>query len=243
MKTKTVLVTGGASGIGRASSITFAREGASVFIVDVDADGAAAVVSNIESFGGTVSFHRANVTVEAEVADAVKSCILKYGSLDFAHNNAGIVTSTTTVSCTEDVWDRVIDTNLKGYWLCMKHELIQMQKQGHGSVVNTASIAGLIGRAGDMPYNVSKHGIIGLTKTAALENAGMNIRVNCVCPGAIETPWVKKVTKKLNEFQPMMRIGQPKEVADAVVWLCSDKSSFVTGHCLVVDGGRIAGEW
>ena len=243
MKNKTALVTGGASGIGRASSVAFAREGAAVFIVDVDEAGAASVVAEIESFGGVASYYIADVTRENDVSDAVKACVLKYGSLDFAHNNAGIAISTTTVGCTEDVWDKVIDTNLKGYWLCMKHELIQMQKQGHGSIVNTSSIGGLIGRAGDMPYNVSKHGIIGLTKTAALENADKNIRVNCVCPGAIQTPWVKKVTKKLNEFHPMNRIGQPEEVADAVIWLCSDKSSFVTGHALTVDGGRIAGEW
>ena len=125
----------------------------------------------------------------------------------------------------------------------MKHELIQMRKQGYGNIVNTSSISGLIGRAGDMPYNVSKHGIVGLTKTAALENADMNIRINCVCPGAIQTPWIKRMTKGLNKLQPMHRIGQPEEVANAVVWLCSDNSSFVTGHCLVVDGGRIAGEW
>ena len=125
----------------------------------------------------------------------------------------------------------------------MKHEIMQMQKQGHGNIVNTSSISGLIGRAGDMPYNVSKHGIIGLTKTAALENADKNIRINAVCPGAIQTPWVKRVTKGLNELHPMNRIGQPEEVANAVMWLCSDESSFVTGHSLVIDGGRIAGEW
>ena len=137
-----------------------------------------------------------------------------------------------------------MNTNLKGYWLCMKHEILQMQKQGHENIVNTSSISGLIGRAGDMPYNVSKFGIIGLTKTAALENADKNIRINCVCPGAIQTrEWNDRVIKKLGSLHPMNRIGQPEEVANAVLWLCSDASSFVTGHSMVIDGGRIAGEW
>jgi NAD(P)-dependent dehydrogenase (short-subunit alcohol dehydrogenase family) len=125
----------------------------------------------------------------------------------------------------------------------MKHELIFMQKQGHGNIVNTSLISGLIARAEDMPYNVSKFGIVGLTKTAALENADKNIRINCICPGAVQTPWVKRVTKGLNELQPMGRIAQPEEIAQAVLWLCSDNSSFMTGHALVLDGGRIAGEW
>lgn len=126
----------------------------------------------------------------------------------------------------------------------MKHELLQMQKQGYGNIVNTSSISGLIGRAGDMPYNVSKFGIIGLTKTAALENADKNIRINCVCPGAIQTQdWNNRILKKLGGLHPMNRIGQPEEVANAVMWLCSNDSSFITGHSLVIDGGRIAGEW
>jgi NAD(P)-dependent dehydrogenase (short-subunit alcohol dehydrogenase family) len=202
-----------------------------------------AVADEIATHGGKAVTHKADVTKEQEVSDAIARCVELFGTIDYAHNNAGIVISTTTVACTEEVWQKVIDTNLKGYWLCMKHEILQMQKQGCGNIVNTSSISGLIGRAGDMPYNVSKHGIIGLTKTAALENADKNIRINCVCPGAIQTPWVKRVTKGLNDLHPMKRIGQPEEVANAVVWLCSDESSFITGHSLVIDGGRIAGEW
>jgi NAD(P)-dependent dehydrogenase (short-subunit alcohol dehydrogenase family) len=186
--------------------------------------------------------HKTDVTKENEVIEAIVRCVELFGIVDYAHNNAGIVISATTAACTEAIWQKVMDTNLKGYWLCMKHEILQMQKQRHGNIVNTSSISGLIGRAGDMPYNVSKHGIIGLTKTAALENADKNIRINAVCPGAIQTAWVKRVTKGLNELHPMNRIGQPEEVANAVVWLCSDESSFVTGHSLVIDGGRIAGE-
>ena len=243
MKNKTAFVTGGASGIGRASTIAFAKAGANVFILDIDIAGADAVACEITAFGGKAVAHKADVTKEHEVSEAIARCIELLGAIDYAHNNAGIVISTTTAACTEDIWQKVIDTNLKGYWLCMKHEILQMQKQGHGNIVNTSSISGLIGRAGDMPYNVSKHGIIGLTKTAALENADKNIRINCVCPGTIQTPWVKRVTKGLNELHPMNRIGQPEEVANAVLWLCSDESSFVTGHSLVIDGGRIAGEW
>ena len=240
---KTALITGGASGIGRASAIAFSQRGANVFILDIDESGGESVAAEIISRGGTAKFYQADVSKETEVFSAVEACVRRFGSIDYAHNNAGIVISTTTAACTEDIWHKVIDTNLKGYWLCMKHEILLMQQQGHGCIVNTSSISGLIGRAGDMPYNVSKHGIIGLTKTAALENADKNIRINCVCPGAIQTPWVKRVNKKLNELHPMKRIGQPEEVAGAVVWLCSDESSFVTGQTLVIDGGRIAGEW
>jgi len=240
---KTALVTGGASGIGRASALAFARAGAKVFIIDIDETGASAVVDEITNLGGTAAFCRADVTKEKEVAAAIDACVSRFGALDYAHNNAGIAISASTVDCTEEIWQKVIDTNLKGYWLCMKYELLQMRRRGFGSIVNTSSISGLIGRAGDMPYNVSKHGIIGLTKTAALENAALGIRVNAVCPGAIQTPWVRRVTKGLNELHPMNRIGQPEEVANAVVWLCGDGASFITGHSLVIDGGRIAGEW
>jgi NAD(P)-dependent dehydrogenase (short-subunit alcohol dehydrogenase family) len=241
---KTVLITGGASGIGRASAIAFAKAGANVFILDIDADGMNVVVDDVSALGGKAVAHKADVTKEHEVSEAIARCVELLGSLDYAHNNAAVIISKSTVNCTEEIWDKTMNTNLKGYWLCMKHEILQMQKQGHGNIVNTSSISGMIGRAGDMPYNVSKFGIIGLTKTAALENADKNIRINCVCPGAIQTQdWNDRVLKKLGSLHPMNRIGQPEEVANAVMWLCSDESSFVTGHSLVIDGGRIAGEW
>ena len=240
---KTVFITGGASGIGQSSALAFAKAGAKVFIIDIDETGGTSVVEKINSSGGVGAFHKADVSRENEVIDAINICIKKFHSIDYAHNNAGIVICATTATCTEEIWQKVIDTNLKGYWLCMKYEIRQMLKQGHGNIVNTSSISGLIGRSGDMPYNVSKHGIIGLTKTAALETAERNIRINCVCPGAIQTSWINKVTDKLNAMHPMNRIGQPEEVANAVLWLCSDASSFITGHSLVIDGGRIAGEW
>jgi NAD(P)-dependent dehydrogenase (short-subunit alcohol dehydrogenase family) len=190
-----------------------------IFIVDIDETGGDSVVKEIVYSGGTASFHKADVSKEKEVVDA---CAKEFHSIDFAYNNAGIIICATTATCTEEIW--------------------QMLRQGHGNIVNTSSISGLIGRSGDMPYNVSKHGIIGLTKTAALETAKRNIRINCVCPGAIQTSWVKKVTDKLNAMQPMNRIGQPEKVANAVLWFCSDASSFITGYSLVIGGGQIAGE-
>lgn len=241
---KTVLITGGASGIGRASSVAFAKAGANVFILDIDMSGMNTIVEEIAAFGGKSIAHKADVSREHEVEEAITRCVELFGSVDCAHNNAAVIISRSTVNCTEDIWDKTMNTNLKGYWLCMKHEILQMQKQGYGNIVNTSSISGLIGRAGDMPYNVSKFGIIGLTKTAALENAKKNIRINCVCPGAIQTrDWNDRIIKKLSGLHPMNRIGQPEEVANSVMWLCSDESSFITGHCLVIDGGRIAGEW
>ena len=244
MQNKTVLITGGASGIGKASAIAFAKAGANVFIIDIDVDSMNAVADEITAFGGNAVAHKADVSKEHEVSDAVARCVELFDSIEYAHNNAAVIISKSTVNCTEDIWNATMNTNLKGYWLCMKHEILQMQKQGHGNIVNTSSISGLIGRAGDMPYNVSKFGIIGLTKTAALENADKNIRINCVCPGAIQTrEWNDCVLKKLGGLHPMNRIGQPEEVANAVMWLCSDNSSFITGHSLVIDGGRIAGEW
>jgi NAD(P)-dependent dehydrogenase (short-subunit alcohol dehydrogenase family) len=240
---KTVLITGSASGIGLATAKLFAQNGYNIFMTDIDTEKNTLAADEIKNSGGSAYAFTADVRLENEVSAAVGKCVEVFGSLDCAFNNAGIVISKNTVSCTEEIWDKIIDTNLKGYWLCMKHELIQMQKQGHGNIVNTSSISGLIARAGDMPYNVSKFGIVGLTKTAALENADKNIRINCICPGAVQTPWVKRVTKGLNELQPMGRIAQPEEIAQAVLWLCSDNSSFMTGHALVLDGGRIAGEW
>jgi len=168
-----------------------------------------------------------------------------YGRLDCAFNNAGIEETSLlpTAESTEENWDRVIGTNLKGVWLCMKYELAQMVKQGSGAIVNTASVGGLVGFEGIGAYVASKHGVIGLTKTAALEYATAGIRVNAVCPGVIRTPMLADAEALLAPLEPMGRIGLPEEIAEAVVWLCSDAASFVTGHPMVVDGGILAQGW
>ncbi len=243
---KVAIVTGGSFGIGKATAIAFAKRGAKVVIVDWIADDA--TLKAIQADGGSAIFVKCDVSKPKEVSDMIKKTVDTYGRLDFAVNNAGIEGSTApTHECTEENWDKTIDINLKGIWLCMKHEIAQMLKQGKGAIVNTASVAGLIGFPGLPAYVVSKHGVVGLTKTAALENAKRGIRINAVCPGVIRTPMVdrttgkdKAVEKKYEDMVPVGRMGEPEEVAEAIIWLCSDAASFVTGDALAVDGGWIA---
>jgi NAD(P)-dependent dehydrogenase (short-subunit alcohol dehydrogenase family) len=205
-------------------------------------------LKTIQDDGGSALFIKCDVSKSADVADMIQKTIDTFGRLDFAVNNAGVEGATApTHECTEENWDRTININLKGVWLCMKHEITHMLKQGKGAIVNTASVAGLIGFQGLPAYVVSKHGIVGLTKTAALENAKQGIRINAVCPGVIRTPMVdrttgkdKTVEKKFEDMEPVGRMGEPEEVAEAIVWLCSDAASFVTGHAMPVDGGWIA---
>ncbi|WP_345782016.1 glucose 1-dehydrogenase [Natronococcus sp. A-GB1] len=243
MDGETAIVTGGASGIGRETATRLAREGANVVVADVlDVEGRA-TVEEIESAGGTASFVETDVSdpnaVEAMVAEAVGA----YESLDVAVNNAGIEgENDPTAEQTEANWDRVLDINLKGVWLCMKYELQEMAANGGGSIVNTSSIAGL-SAAGAAPYAASKHGIVGLTRVAATEYAEADVRVNAVCPGVIETPMVEQAAEEIEQFvgmQPLGRMGQPEEVASAVVWLSSDEASFVTGTAYPIDGGFTA---
>jgi NAD(P)-dependent dehydrogenase (short-subunit alcohol dehydrogenase family) len=178
----------------------------------------------------------------------VAQTIAAFGRLDYAFNNAGIEgTQANTIDCTEENWDKTIGVNLKGVWLCMKYEIPEILKQGKGAIVNCASVAGMIGFAGLPAYVASKHGIVGLTKTTALEFATQGIRVNVVCPGVIQTPMIDRLTGKTKEaieqftgLEPMRRFGLPEEIANAVVWLCSDEASFVTGHVMAVDGGFTA---
>ncbi len=245
---KAALVTGASSGIGRATALVFAREGAKVVVADVVVAGGEETVRLIKTVGGEAVFVKADVSKAAEVEAMVNTAVAAYGRLDCAHNNAGIegAMSTTTDYAEED-WDRVIRINLKGVWLCMKSEIAQMLKQGGGAGVNTASGAGLVGLANMSAYVASKHGVIGLTKTAALEYAKAGIRVNAVCPGVIQTPMVARVTGRQPQLaealvaaEPVGRVGQPEEIAEAVVWLCSEAASFVTGHAMAVDGGYVA---
>lgn len=245
-KDKVAIVTGGSFGIGRATAVAFAKRGARVTIADRVED--AETINVIRSAGGEALFVKCDVSQAAEVSVMLEQTVKKFGRLDFAFNNAGVEGLTAPIpECTEENWDKTIDINLKGVWLCMKYEIPYMLKQGRGSIVNNASVAGLVGFTGIPAYVASKHGIIGLTKNAALENAKAGIRVNAVCPGVIKTPMIdrftgknKEVEKQFVDMEPVGRLGQPEEVAEAVMWLCSDAASFVTGISLPVDGGWIA---
>ena len=245
---KVILVTGGGSGIGRATSVLLARQGAKVMIADYVPESAERTVKMIKDAGGEASCIAADVSVTKQVEMMITKTIETYGRLDGAFNNAGIEGKMAdTIAYPEDVFDRVIAINLKGVWLCMKYEIPQMLKNGGGSIVNTASGAGLVGVEQLSAYNASKHGVVGLTKTAALEFAQKNIRVNCVCPGLINTPMVARMIDSggMNEqeflaAEPMGRMGRPEEIGEGVVWLLSDAASFVTGHALSIDGGYVA---
>ena len=242
---KVALVTGAGSGLGRAAALAFAREGALVCLADIDAVGLAETAAAIPS---ALSIET-DVTDAAQVQAMVGAVVERFGRLDCAFNNAGIEgnVGTSTVDYDEDDWDRVVRVDLKGVWLCMKYEVAQMLEQGGGAIVNASSIAGLVGLPGSSPYVAAKHGVIGLTKTAALEYAQRNVRVNAVCPGVFDTPLVERILSDTPErksmyleAQPIGRLGQPEELAEVVVWLCSDAASFVTGHAMPVDGGYTA---
>jgi NAD(P)-dependent dehydrogenase (short-subunit alcohol dehydrogenase family) len=245
---KIALVTGAGSGIGRASARAFAREGAKVVVVDVVVDGGEETVTLIKADGGDAVFVRCDVSSAAEVEAAVKTAMDTYGRLDCAHNNAGIEgPMSSTVDCAEADWDRLLGINLKGEWLCMKYEIPRMLTGSGGAIVNTASVAGLVGFQGLPSYSASKFGVNGITKVAALDYASVGIRVNSVCPGVIQTPMIDRLVAANPEMEaaliagtPMGRLGRPEEIAEAVVWLCSDRASFVTGHNMVVDGAFTA---
>jgi NAD(P)-dependent dehydrogenase (short-subunit alcohol dehydrogenase family) len=244
---KVALVTGAGAGIGQAATLAMAREGATVVIADRDPAGNATTLEMLKARGG----HGLTVTIDTSVASQVEALIQRavdaYGRLDCAVNNAGIqgrIASTT--ECTEENWDRIVSVNLKGVWLCLKYEISQMLRQGGGAIVNVASNFGLVGSRGMPAYAASKHGVIGLTKTAALEYARHDVRVNAVCPGPTRTPLLETVLREKPEIvaaidaaQPIGRIGRAQEIAEAILWLCSDGASFVTGAGLSVDGGCV----
>lgn len=245
---KIALITGGGSGIGRATALALAREGATVVVSDIVAEGGAETERLVKAAGGQALFVKSDASKAAEVDALINRVVETYGRLDCAFNNAGIEGAMAqTADCSEETWDRTIAINLKGVWLCMRAEIPQMLKQGGGTIVNTASVAGLVGFMGLPAYVASKHGVVGLTKTAALEYAKQGIRVNAVCPGAIQTPMVERlfnaqpqIAEGFTAMEPVGRIGKPEEIAEAVVWLCSDAASFVTGHSMTVDGGLVA---
>jgi len=248
LKEKVVLVTGGASGIGRAAALAFAREMAKVVVADLDAEGAKETARLIKSRRGEATSMRCDVSESAEVDALVSETVKLYKRLDCAFNNAGILGEmSSTADCTEENFDRIIKVNLKGVWLCMKYEIPQMIKQGGGVIVNTSSNAGMKGVPGLPAYGASKSGIVQLSRTAALEYAKFGIRVTAVCPGFIFTPMVEKqrasypeVVEKFAAQQLLGRLGKPEEIAEAVVWLCTEAASYVTGYPIVVDGGALA---
>jgi NAD(P)-dependent dehydrogenase (short-subunit alcohol dehydrogenase family) len=245
-KNKVAIITGGSSGIGRATALAFAKKGAKIVIVDWHES--PETMESLTNLDAEAIFIKCDVSKSADVKGMVKKTIATFGRLDYAFNNAGIEgDSAPTADCTEENWDKTIAINLKGIWLCMKHEIPEMLRQGKGTIVNCSSVAGLVGFEGLPAYVASKHGIIGLTKTAALEYAGQGIRMNTVCPGVIQTPMMDRLTGKKKEaieqftaLEPVGRMGQPEEIANTVVWMCSDEASFITGHAMVVDGGFVA---
>lgn len=248
LKNKVVIITGAASGIGAASALAFAREGASVVVADLQIARGEELVSRIQAEDGKAIFVKCDVSLESDIKNMVAKTIETFGHLSCAFNNAGIEgESADTTMCTNENWEKTININLRGVWLCMKYQIPEMLKNGGGSIVNCSSIAGIVGFVGTPAYSASKHGVIGLTQTAALEYASKNIRVNAICPGVIQTPMVERFThgeaqanKALIEGEPLGRMGQPEEIAQVALWLCSDASSFVTGHPLVADGGWVA---
>ncbi|HEY4041114.1 MAG TPA: glucose 1-dehydrogenase [Rhodopila sp.] len=247
---KVALVTGGGNGIGREAALAFAREGARVAVADYEAEAAAETVALINGKGGQAISLSGDVTVAVQVKAMVDGAVAAYGRLDCAFNNAGIAghqveaSGQLTHEWSEKSFDRMIEVNLKGVWLCMKHEIPLMRAAGGGAIVNTASVAGLIGLRTSSGYVAAKHGVIGLTKTAAVEFAEEGIRVNAVCPGYIVTRMTGPVRETRSEVvvarTPMRRFGQPNEIAEMVVWLCSDRASYVTGAAYEVDGGLTA---
>ncbi len=246
---KIALVTGAGSGIGRATSLVLAREGATIVVADVNADGGEETLSAIKDLGGDGMFVHADVSRAADVEALVEATVKAYGRLDCAYNNAGIegYIGGRLHEYPEDTWDRLMDINVKGVWLCLKYEIPQMLKQGGGAIVNTASVAGLVGSRRLSAYSASKHAVVGLTKSAALEYATDGIRVNAVCPGIIDTPMMDRLVEGRDDYaasiptrQPIGRKGTPEEIAEAVAWLCSDAASLVTGLAMSVDGAFTA---
>lgn len=248
---KRALITGGASGIGRATALLFAREGAAVCLVDLNEEGGEAVVRTIEEEGGRAVFVRADVTRASECREAVEQTVSSLGGLDILFNNAGIIRRATVVELTEEEWDQVMAVNLKSIFLLSKYAVPVMRDAGGGAIINTSSGWGLVGGPNAVAYCASKGAVVLLTKAMAIDHGPQNIRVNCICPGDVDTPMLRNEARQLGQpadrfleesaDRPLRRIGTPEEIAEAVLYLASDASSYVTGTALVVDGGGLAG--
>ena len=251
-KNKVCLVTGASSGIGKATAISFAKEGANVVVSDVNSIAGELVVNEIKKLGGNAFFVKCDISKRTEVENMIQQTIETFGRLDCAVNSAGIAgtLSLPTHEYPEEAWLQQISINLTGTWYCVKYQLIEMLKQGGGNIVCVSSAAGLVGQPENVPYSASKHGVIGIVKSAAIENATKNIRINAICPTAIETPMIMEGRRKLAHnpkaldaainHQRMKRMGQPQEIAEIALWMCSDQSSFITGHAMAADGGAFA---
>lgn len=245
---KVAFVTGASSGMGLATAQAFAQAGAAVALVDIDRGQVERAAAELTAQGYRALAIRCDVTEEQQVADAVAATVAAFGGLDMAFNNAGIMLPPVdSADETAEAFDRIVAVNLRGVWASMKHELVQMRRQGSGAIVNCSSLGGLVGGNGRATYHATKHGIIGQTKSIALQYGPLGIRINAVCPGTIATPMVEQMTARgeLNPEAsaaglPLRRLGRPEEIAAAVLWLCSDAASYVTGVALPVDGGHVA---
>lgn len=247
LRDKVCLVTGAASGIGRAAALAFAREGAILRLADIS-DAGAETARLAQDLGAQALFARCDIAEASQVETLIAAIVDQHGRLDCAFNNAGIEGPLMQMAeVTEELWDRILRVDLRGVWLCLKHEIRHMIRQGHGAIVNTSSTAGVCGTPGYSPYTAAKHGVIGLTKSVALQYARSGIRVNAICPGLTDTPMMDRILGGDSEMEklfvagtPAGRKARPEEIAGAAVWLCSDESSFVTGAVVPVDGGVFA---
>jgi NAD(P)-dependent dehydrogenase (short-subunit alcohol dehydrogenase family) len=245
---KVTLVTGAGGGIGRATAVVLGQGGAKVLVSDVSTRRGEETAGLVRAAGAETEFFKADVSRAADVEALIAAAVKRWGRLDCAHNNAGISGTVVNVADdTEENWDRTLTVDLKGVWLCMKYEIKQMLQQGGGSIVNTASTAGLLGAVRMGAYAAAKHGVVGLTRTAALEYARSNIRVNAICPGVVGTPVIlgwfeanERLKKAMIAQEPIGRVGEPEEIGNAVAWLFSDRASFVTGAAIPIDGGMTA---